>query len=131
MAKEAPLTPPPGIFVYDLDGWAVWAGRTARDNDYLSVKVTRGNDWWFHVKGMPGSHVLLLVRDGIEPPKSIVEGAAAVAAWHSKQRNGGRVAVSATRGKNVSKPRGAKPGTVEICKEVVLKVQPKIPDASA
>ena len=128
MAKGEPLTPPPGIFTYELDGWAIWAGRTARDNDYLSIKIARGDDWWFHVKGMPGSHVVLLVRDGIEPPKSVIEGAASVAAWHSKQRKGGRAAVSATRGKHVSKPRGAKPGTVEIRKEVLFKVPPCVPE---
>lgn len=119
---------PPAVWSYTLDGgWVAWAGRTARDNDHLSLKVARNDDWWFHVKGMPGSHVVLFVRDGVEPPRDVVKQAAAVAAWHSKQRAGGTVAVNATRARFVSKPRGAKPGLVSIRKEVTLKVKPAVP----
>ena len=119
---------PPAIWSYRLaDGWVVWAGRTSRDNDKLSLRIARNDDWWFHVKGSPGSHVVLFVRDGIEPPKSVVQAAAAIAAYHSKQRNGGRVAVNATRARNVSKPRGAKPGLVTIRREVTIMVRPEIP----
>ena len=82
------------------------------------------------MKGSPGSHVVLFVRDGFEPPKDAVQAAAAVAAWHSKQRNGGRVAVNATRARHVSKPRGAKPGLVSIRKEVTLKVRPSVPETT-
>lgn len=118
---------PPKVWAYTHEGWHIWAGRTARDNDHLSIKVARAKDWWFHVKGSPGSHVLLFVRDGVEPAKSVVQAAAAVAAWHSKQRSGGRVAVNATRGQHVSKPRGAKAGSVSIRKEVTLMVRPAVP----
>jgi predicted ribosome quality control (RQC) complex YloA/Tae2 family protein len=52
-----------------------------------------------------------------------------VAAYYSKARAGGVVPVSATQAKYVSKPRGAKPGTVEIRKEIVLKIRPGLPDA--
>ncbi len=118
-----------GVWTYELPGgWHVWAGRTARDNDRLSLKVARNDDWWFHLRGMPGSHVVLFVRDGVEPDKDTVKAAAAIAAYHSKQRDGGMVAVSATRARFVSKPRGAKAGTVSIKREVVLKVRPGIPD---
>jgi predicted ribosome quality control (RQC) complex YloA/Tae2 family protein len=129
MGAPTDLRNPPSVHAYVIDGeWEVWAGRTARDNDQLSIKVARAKDWWFHVRGMPGSHVLLFVRDGIEPPKDVIERAAAVAAWHSKQRNGGVVAVTGTRAANVTKPRGAKPGSVAVKKEVVFKVRPGVPD---
>ncbi len=119
----------PEVTSYMLDEqWHVWAGKTARDNDRLSVKIARNDDWWFHVRGMPGSHVVLFVRDGVEPPRDVVERAAAIAAWHSKQRGGGTVSVTGTRGRFVSKPRGAKVGTVTIRKEVVFKVRPAIPE---
>ena len=114
---------PPKVWSYTLPGgWLL--GR--------SVSQTAGSPrWpgedWGHVKGSPGSHVVLFVRDGFEPPKAIIETAAAVAAWHSKQRNGGRVAVNATRARHVSKPRGAKPGLVSIRKEVTFKVRPGLP----
>ena len=122
---------PPAVWSYVLPGgWYVWAGRTARDNDKLSVKVARNDDWWFHLRGMPGSHVVLFVRDGIEPPRDIVNQAAAIAAYHSKQRKGGVVAVSGTRARFVSKPRGAKAGSVTIRREVTFKVRPAVPKTS-
>ncbi len=118
----------PDTWDYELPGgWIVWAGKTERDNDRLSIKVARARDWWFHVRGMPGSHVLLLARDGEEPSNETLKAAAAVAAWHSKGRSGGTVAVSATLAKNVAKPRGAKTGTVTIRQEKVLKVKPALP----
>jgi len=115
------------VWEYAVDGWLVWAGRQAIDNDQLSIKVARNDDWWFHVSGTSGSHVVLFVREGVEPPRAVVEAAAAIAAWHSKQRQGGTVAVSGTRARYVSKPRGAKPGTVSIRKDRVFKVKPAIP----
>ncbi len=127
MSAPTDLRNPPDVWAYEVDGWDVWAGKTARDNDRLSIKVARGNDWWFHLKGMPSSHVVLFVRDKEEPGRDILERAAAICAWHSKQRAGGVVAVSATRAKNVTKPRGAKVGTVQIKKEIVLKVRPGVP----
>ncbi len=108
-------------------GWTVLAGRTDADNDYLSLKLARPVDWWFHVRGMPGSHVVLQVGDGGEPDRAALEAAAAVAAWHSKARGGGVVPVTGTLAVNVTKPRGAERGTVSIRKERVFKVRPAIP----
>ncbi len=123
---------PPSVWSYTLAGeWIVWAGKTAEDNDRLSLKVARNDDWWFHLKGAPGSHVVLFVREGIEPPKEVVQAAAAIAAYHSKQRDGGTVAVTATRARHVSKPSGAKAGLVEVKKEVVFRVKPAIPSPSS
>lgn len=117
------------IIEYKLSGnWIVLAGKTDADNDYLSLKMADPNDYWFHVRGMPGSHVILRAKDGEEPDKSILKDAAAIAVYHSKAKNGGVTAVSCTMAKYISKPRGAKPGTVTIKKESVLKVRPGIPD---
>jgi len=119
---------PPKVHAYVLPGgWHVWAGRTAQDNERLSLKVARNDDWWFHLRGMPGSHVVLFVRDGIEPDNHTVKAAAAIAAWHSKMRKGGKVSVTGTRARYVSKPRGAKLGTVSIRKERKFEVRPAIP----
>ena len=116
-------------FRYELPGgWVVLAGRSEEDNDRLSLRVARPDDWWFHVRGMPGSHVVLQGPEGAEADRATLERAAAVAAYHSKARTGGVVAVSCTRARYVRKPRGAKPGTVEIRKENVLKVRPQLPD---
>ncbi len=122
----------PRLYEYPLaDGWTILAGRNDRDNDYLSLKLARPGEWWFHVKGMPGSHVLLrppATDQQAEADKKKLEAAAAVAAWHSRARNGGVVAVTCTRARFVAKPRGARPGTVSVRRETVLKVRPGLPE---
>jgi predicted ribosome quality control (RQC) complex YloA/Tae2 family protein len=77
---------------------------------------------------MPGSHVVLQCTGQGEPDKSALEMAAAIAAYHSRARQGGQVPVSATRARYVTKARGAPPGTVNIRKETVFKVRPALPD---
>jgi predicted ribosome quality control (RQC) complex YloA/Tae2 family protein len=117
-----------GLYRYELaGGWIVLAGRTDRDNERLSLKLARPGDWWFHVRGMPGSHVLLRAREDVEAGKETLEAAAAVAAYHSKARGGGTVPVSCTLARYVTKPRGAEAGTVSIRKERILKVRPALP----
>ncbi|MBC8419805.1 MAG: NFACT RNA binding domain-containing protein [Pseudomonadota bacterium] len=113
------------IYEYELPGgWKVLAGKSEADNDYLSLKMAKPNDYWFHVRGMPGSHVILRAKPSEDPDRETLKQAAAVAAFHSKARNGGIVPVTCTKARYVTKPRGAKPGTVEIRKESVLKVRP-------
>jgi len=119
----------PRVREYDLPGgWKILAGKSDLDNEQLSLLAADPRDWWFHVRGMPGSHVILKAREGEEPEKNTLKQAAAIAAYHSKARAGGIVAVSCTRARNVNKPRGAKPGTVQISKEIVLKVRPALPE---
>ncbi len=119
----------PDAFEYELPGgFQVLAGKTDADNDKLSVKFAAPNDYWFHVRGMPGSHVILRLNENDEPSKDIIKQAAAVAAYHSKARTGGVVPVSCTRAKHVTKARGEKPGTVHIRKEMVMKVRPAVPN---
>jgi predicted ribosome quality control (RQC) complex YloA/Tae2 family protein len=105
-------------------GWKVLVGRTDSDNDFLSFRIAEPGDWWFHVRGTPGSHVVLQCPAGREPDRETLKAAASLAAYHSRARDAGVVAVSATRARYVSKPRGAKPGSVHIRKEIVLKVRP-------
>ena len=102
------------------------AGRSDQDNDLLSLKVAKPNDWWFHVRGMPGSHVILQSKSGQEPDRKVLKNAAAIAAYHSKGKNGGIVAVACTKARFVKKKRNAKPGTVSIRKETIFKVRPSL-----
>jgi predicted ribosome quality control (RQC) complex YloA/Tae2 family protein len=121
---------PPRLHEYALPGgWKVLAGRTEADNDRLSLRLARPEDWWFHVRGQSGSHVVLQGPAGAKPGGGLLKAAAAVAAWHSKARAGGLVAVSCTQARFVSKPRGARPGTVQIRRETVLRVRPGLPAA--
>jgi len=96
----------PKLYEYPLaNGWTILAGHSEKDNDRLSLKIARAHEWWFHVRGMPGSHVILRPPEGVKesPDKEMLKQAAAVAAWHSKARNGGVVAVAATLAKFVNK----------------------------
>jgi len=118
----------PDCWTYELPGgFEVLAGKTDADNDLLSLKTAKANDLWFHVHGMPGSHVILRHPDGDKPDSTTVKAAAAIAAWHSKARNAGTVPVSCTEAKHVGKPRGAKPGSVSIKREKTIKVHPALP----
>ena len=126
---------PPQTYTYELPGgWIVLAGKTESDNDRLSIRFAHPQDWWFHVHGTSGSHVLLKAKEsGKEPGKEILKAAAAIAAYHSKARGGGTVPVSCTRARFVTKPKGAKPGTVSIRKEKIIKVRPALsgPDVAS
>jgi predicted ribosome quality control (RQC) complex YloA/Tae2 family protein len=113
------------LIEYTLPGrWTVLVGRTDADNDYLSLKLAQPDDWWFHARGVPGGHAILKAMPDEEPDRVTLKRAASIAAYHSKARKAGLVAVSCTRARYVTKPRGAKAGTVQIRKEIVLKVRP-------
>lgn len=118
----------PGVWSYTLaGGHLVMAGKSDADNDRLSLKVAGPDDWWFHVRGMSGSHVILKAALDQAPDRAALKQAAAIAAYHSKARSGGVVAVAGTLARHVSKPRGAKPGSVRIRKERIFKVRPALP----
>lgn len=113
-----------------VDGYEILAGRDQTSNDYLTFKVGRPNDLWFHVKGESGSHVILRCSHvKVTPSRQNQEQAASLAAWFSKMRKGGKVAVSVCRVKDVSKPRKAAPGLVRIYRAKSLIVKPEIPDS--
>jgi len=102
-------------------------GQDDYSNDQLSIKVAHANDIWFHISGMPGSHVLLRCgEEDLAADKDSIREAAALAAWYSKMRNGGKTTVHYCLAKYVKKPRGAKPGTVTISKEKKIKVRPEL-----
>ena len=119
--------PKPRIHRYELSGdWTLLVGATDEDNDYLSLQLAEPEDWWFHVDGVPGSHVLLRAKSHEEPARETLRQAAAVAAYHSKARHAGMVSVHCTRARYVKKPRGVKSGTVQVSRGKVLKVRPEI-----
>jgi predicted ribosome quality control (RQC) complex YloA/Tae2 family protein len=92
-------------------GLTVLVGKNNLQNDYLTFKVAAKNDWWFHVKSVPGSHTVLLA-DGREPSDEELTEAAVLAAKNSKAADQDKVLVDFTRIKNVKKPSGARPGYV-------------------
>jgi predicted ribosome quality control (RQC) complex YloA/Tae2 family protein len=120
----------PEYWKYDLpDGYEVLAGKTDADNDMLSLGLAAPGDLWFHVRGLPGSHVILRHPESRKPDNTVIRQAASIAAWHSKARNAGTVPVCYTEARHVGKPRSAKPGSVTVKREKIVKVRPALPDA--
>ena len=91
-------------------GYPLLVGRNNIQNDELTFRIAEKEDIWFHVKDIPGSHVIM-VTDGEEPSEKDYTEAAALAAYYSKA-TGDLVAVDYTKVKNIKKPQGAKPGFV-------------------
>ena len=106
----------------------VYVGKDSSNNDLLTVKFAKQNDYWFHARSVPGSHVVLRVENTKEPvPKNILKKAAALAAFHSKAKTSGTAPVSFTLKKYVVKKKGMEAGKVALLKEDVLLVKPEIP----
>lgn len=114
---------------YLLDGkYKVWVGKDSKSNDMLSTKIAKQNDYWFHARGLPGSHVVLRVdnpKEGV--PKNILNAAASIAAFYSKAKTAKLAPVAYTLRKYVRKKKGMNPGQVIITKEKVLLVKPEMP----
>lgn len=107
------------------DSFTVLVGRTAEDNDALSLKLASPRDFWFHVAGESGSHVVVRNPENLERlPRDTERFAASLAAGYSKARKGGRVAVHACRCEDVSKPRGLAPGKVQLDRYRTVQVSP-------
>lgn len=107
------------------DGMVVLVGRTAEDNDVLSLKLGAPRDFWMHVAGESGSHVVIRNPDGLDrPPRDTVRFAAGLAAGYSKARHGGQVAVHLSTCADVSKPRGLPAGKVQLRRFSTVKATP-------
>ena len=107
-------------------------GRNNAENDQLTHREADGRDLWFHAAGASGSHVILRTgghRSG--PPRSIVEAAAAIAAFHSKARHSGLVPVIYTEKRYVRKPRKGTPGLALCTREKTVFVKPEVPGVQA
>ena len=107
---SAPKSAPPLRFE-SPDGFEILVGRNNVQNDELTTRLARRTDYWFHVKTLHGSHVILRC-DGLEPSDEAIRAAAELAARHSQARGTGRTAVDYTMVRNVKKPSGALPGKV-------------------
>ncbi len=94
------------------DGYHFYVGKNNLQNDALTFKFATGGDWWFHAKGMPGSHVILKSDGNEELPDTAYEDAARLAAFYSKGRGQEKVEIDYIQKKHVKKPASAKPGFV-------------------
>ncbi|BDQ01920.1 NFACT RNA binding domain-containing protein [Ignavibacterium sp.] len=109
--------------------YKVYVGKDSKSNDLLTLKFAKQNDYWFHARAVPGSHVVLRVENTKEPiPKSVLKKVASLAAYHSKAKTAGLVPVSYTFKKYVVKRKGMEPGKVALLKEDTILVTPEIPE---
>lgn len=110
------------------DKYHVYIGRDSKSNDLLSTKFAKQNDYWFHARGLPGSHVILRVDNSKEVvPKNVIKDVASIAAFFSKAKTAGTAPVAYTFAKFVYKKKGMEPGQVIVQKEKVILVKPGIP----
>lgn len=125
--REAPAPRKPYRSFTALRGSEVRVGRSAKDNDELTLRHCRGNDLWLHTADAPGSHVVLRLSHGAEPDPEELLDAAHLAVHFSPLRGAARVQVHVAPRKAVHKPRGAKPGLVTLSGGRILhvRVQPE------
>lgn len=110
-AKKQKIASHPYHYI-SSDGYDIYVGKNNYQNEELTFKVATGNDWWFHAKGMPGSHVILKSNNEEELPDRAYEEAAALAAFYSKAKDADKVEVDYIQKKNIKKVAGAAPGFV-------------------
>lgn len=106
-------------------GYDIYVGKNNYQNDDLSFKVASGNDWWFHAKGMPGSHVIVKANNE-ELPDSVFEEAGRLAGFYSKGRENEKIEIDYLQKKNLKKPSGAAPGFVVYYTNYSLVIEPDI-----
>jgi len=107
------------------DGLPLLVGKTAKDNDTLTFKVAGPDDLWLHARGTPGSHVVVRLEKGSEPPHETLKDAATLALWFSDLRKSGKGEVIYTHRKFVKKAKGQKAGTVTVNREKSIWVEIK------
>ena len=110
-AKKQKIASHPYHYI-SSDGYDIYVGKNNYQNEELTFKVATGNDWWFHAKGIPGSHVILKSNNEEELPDRAYEEAAALAAFYSKEKDADKVEVDYIQKKNIKKVAGAAPGFV-------------------
>lgn len=109
--KKVKITSKPFHYL-SSDGFHMYVGKNNYQNDELTFHFASGNDWWFHAKGMAGSHVIVKTEGADELPDRTFEEAARLAAFYSKGRGADKVEIDYIQKKHVKKPNGAKPGFV-------------------
>ncbi len=107
------------------DGYDIYVGKNNFQNDELTFKIAEGNDWWFHAKHMPGSHVIVRTKTG-DIPDHVFDNAAALAAYYSKGRGHDKVEIDYIQKKHIKKPNGSKPGFVVYYTNYSLNIAPSV-----
>lgn len=103
----------PNIKTLEIDGFIVYVGKDAKSNDYLTFNMSNKDDYWFHVRGVPGSHVVIKVKDKI-PTENIIKEVAKLAKKNSKADKEPNKTVVYCKVKFVKKESGMNDGQVKV-----------------
>ena len=114
---------------FDLgEGFYLYVGKNAANNDELTTNFAKQNDLWFHARGIGGSHAVLRIEKNQKVTKQIIKKAAEITAYYSQARKAKYIPVAYTFKKYVRKPKGVNTGTVMLEREEVVMVEPKLPE---
>jgi hypothetical protein len=114
--------------VFEVEGFTIWVGKSAKDNDEMLRNFIHKDDLWLHARNVPGSHVVIRRKGMPTVPQQVVERAGSLAAFYSKLKTDSLSPVIVTEAKFVRKVKGSAPGSVVVDKEKVIMVVPKGPD---
>jgi predicted ribosome quality control (RQC) complex YloA/Tae2 family protein len=122
--QETPRKPARGPFrrFTSADGLPIFVGRNARENDELTFGLAKSDDLWLHARGTPGSHVVVRLGKGVDPPSETLRDAATLALLYSDLKKSGKGDVIYTRRKWVKKAKGQATGAVAVTQEKSLYV---------
>lgn len=105
------------------DGRRILVGKGGKDNDETTLRVAGPHDLFLHTRGCPGAHVIVPLERGEEVPEQTLLDAATLALHYSKMRTAASAEITWTHRRNVSKPKGSKPGLVQVREERVLRLR--------
>ena len=123
--KKAKIKSKPFHYI-SSDGYHMYVGKNNYQNEELTFKFATGNDWWFHAKGMPGSHVVVKTNNETDLPDRMFEEAGKLAGYYSSGRDSDKIEIDYLQKKNVKKPNGSAPGFVIYYTNFSLTVHPDI-----
>lgn len=124
--KKQKITSRPFHYI-SSDGFHIYVGKNNFQNEELTFDFANGGDWWFHAKGMPGSHVIVKT-EGRELPDTTFEEAARLAAYYSKAQDAKKVEIDYIQRKHVKKVNGGAPGFVIYHTNYSMIIEPDITD---
>lgn len=121
-----PVTPKVAKTPYktvEFDGWTILIGRSAADNDILSMEVAAPQDFWLHVAEVPGSHVVVRNPEGLaELPEDVLQEAGRLAVQNSKAKGQAGVKIVLGKASDLSKPKGSATGEILISNYKTVKI---------
>ena len=124
-SKRPKITSKPFHYL-SSDGYHMYVGKNNFQNEELTFHFAVGGDWWFHAKGVPGSHVIVKAQGEEELPDTTFEEAGRLAAYYSQNRDNEKVEIDYIQKKHIKKPKGGKPGFVIYHTNYSLMIDPDI-----